>query len=110
MNEIKMNEERITSLNQAIEEFNGWSKAAALYYNHKDHYFSTEVFHSDVQRSGTVFSDDCVVIVSKSEVQTFKVGQKRREYVLDFVDLILEGSSADQAEYELMQKYGPIGI
>lgn len=93
------------SLDQAIDEFNKWDGAAILYYNKEFDYFNTIVFINDVAKSETVLDDDCFSVISKNESDTFKIGEKRRAYILDYVELILKGWYPYQAEYHLLEKY-----
>lgn len=98
----------MNSLDQAIEDFNNWNGAAWLYYNRKEDYFNTEVFYNDVGMSQTVLSDDCFVILSKSERDNRQIGDKRRAYIEDFMRLISEGLEPYQASYNLLEKYPAI--
>lgn len=102
---IKMEME---TLDQAIKDFNEWSGAALIYYNKKEGYFNTEVFANDLHRSQTVLSEDCFGIFSKTERETtLRVGEKRRQFIIEFVELVLDGWEPFQADYQLVRKYGP---
>lgn len=95
----------IETLDQAIKDFNNWGHAAMLYYNKEEGYFNTEVFANDVQASQTILSDGCFSILSKEDRQSVSLGQKSREYIIEFVELVLDGWGPHQAEYHLAHKY-----
>lgn len=90
------------SLNEAIKDFNMWNKGAWLYYNQAENYFNCEVFANDVIQSQTGISDDCFVVFAKNEVDgSTSIAKKRTKYIIDFVELVLDGWSPMQAEYKL---------
>lgn len=102
---IRMEKE---SLEQAIKDFNEWSGAALLYYNKEKGYFNTVVFFNDVEKSQTVLKDDCFGIISKSERENLHIGEEGRQYIIEFVELLLDGWGTHQAEYQLASKYPSI--
>lgn len=95
------------SLGQAIKDFNEWNGAALLYFNKAEGYFNTEVFGNDVQATQTFLTEGNYGVYSKSERDgsEMNIGKVRKEYILDFVKLIMEGYEPMQAEYELADKY-----
>lgn len=99
---IRMEKE---SLDQAIKDFNEWSGAALIYYNKEKGYFNTEVFFNDVEKSQTVLRDDCFGIISKNERENLLIDENGRQYIVEFVELVLDGWGPHQAEYQLAEKY-----
>lgn len=98
----------VETLDKAIADFNNWNRSAVLYYNQKENYFSTEVFLNDVQQAESVFSKDCFGILSKNDHERFRIGEIRRKYIIEYVDLVLDGWDPFQAEYQLLKKYANI--
>lgn len=97
------------SLDQAIEDFNSWDHAAMLYFNKDEGYFNTEVFSNDIQAGETFLTDGNYGIYSKSDRASKRanIGEARKEYIIDFAKLIMDGYDSMQAQYELADKYPP---
>ncbi|MFS0643719.1 hypothetical protein [Siminovitchia sp. 179-K 8D1 HS] len=93
------------TLDQAIKDFNEWDRAAWLYYNEKEDYFNTEAFPNDISMTETFLNDDCFVILSKSERENKQIGKVRKQYIIDFVNMVNDGWEPFQAEYKLLDKY-----
>lgn len=94
------------TLLQAIEDFNEWNGAARLYFDMEDGTFNTSVYHNDVGMTETFSSDNFVSVYGKNEVGgNIKIGTKRKEYVIKFANLLLEGYYPDQVEYQLADEY-----
>jgi hypothetical protein len=92
------------SLNEAIEDFNNWSKAAKVYFNKKEGYFFTEVFVNDVNATATIPSDGIVAVYSKDEIRgNKKITELRKEYIERYTKLLLEGRDSWQAEMDLAE-------
>lgn len=104
---LKEMKKMMESLDQAIKDFNEWNGAALLYFNKAEGYFNTEVFGNDVQATQTFLTEGNYGVYSKSERDgsEMNIGKVRKEYILDFVKLIMEGYEPMQAEYELADKY-----
>jgi len=95
----------IETLDKAIEAFNDWKGPALLYYNRKKGYFDVEVFDNDVQKVQTILSNDCFGVWSKGERDRVRLGDLHRKYIIDFVEMVLDGWGPHQAEYHLITKY-----
>lgn len=95
------------SLDQAIEDFNSWDHAALLYFNKEEGYFNTEVLANDLHATETFLTDGNYGIYSKSDRASNRanIGEARKEYIIDFAKLIMDGYDAMQAQYELADKY-----
>ncbi len=106
---LKEMEEMWESLDQAIEDFNSWNHAALLYFNKEEGYFNTEVFANDLHATETFLTDGNYGIYSKSDRASKRanIGKVRKEYIIDFAKLIMDGYDAMQAQYELADKYPP---
>lgn len=104
---LKEREKMMESLDQAIEDFNSWNRAALIYFNKSEGYFNTEVFTNDVQATQTFLTEGNYGVYSKSERDgsEMNVGKVRKEYILDLAKLIMEGYDIMQAKYELADKY-----
>jgi hypothetical protein len=96
----------IESLDQAIKDFNGWEKGARIYFDTSDGTFNTEVFFNDVHMSHAFPADNFYGVFSKEEVKGhIKIGEKRKGYIVKYTNLILDGWSPIQAEYQLMDEF-----
>lgn len=95
----------IKSLECAIREFNEWNGAARLYLNCNDGCFETGVYKNGVDMVQTISTDNYVCVYSKNEFEgNINIGAKRREYVIRFARMILDGVDPGQAEYQLAEK------
>lgn len=93
-------------LEESIKEYNDWGHSATLYVNLEEGYFNTEVFSNDVSKSENMFVDGVYGVMSKSDRDNNKnIGEKRKTYILDYTQLLLEGYEPASAEYQLMEKY-----
>lgn len=92
-------------LDEAIANFNDWNRAAVLYVNIHEGYFETIVFHNDVEKAETVFTDGVYGIFNKEERGDRKIGDKEKNYILDYTRLIIDGYTPTQADYKLMDDY-----
>lgn len=94
------------SLDEAIVDFNDWTGTARLYYNKETGEFSCSVYTDDVARVGTFSTDEYVAILMKEERNgNMRIGERRREYIIDFVKLLSEGWKAFQIDGLLVDKY-----
>lgn len=94
----------IQSLDQAIQDFNKWNRSAFIYYNQEENYFNTEVFADDVQMAGVVLSNGNFIVFRKNERENKQIGKIRKQYIVDYVKLVLEGYEPFQAEYKLSER------
>lgn len=98
--------ENFTGLEKAIKDFNNWGHSATLYVNLEEGYFNTEVFPNDVAKSENVFADGVYGVMGKSDRDNNRnIGEKRKAYILDYTQLLLEGYEPASAEYQLMEKH-----
>lgn len=65
----------------------------------------SEVFANDVQKAQTILKEGCFGVYSKTEVENTRIGEKRKKYIVEFVELVLDGWGPFQAEYQLASKY-----
>lgn len=94
----------LSSLYQAIEDFNKWTKGAALYFRTDARNFDVEVFHNDVSAAETIFANHCVVVYSKGEQEgDKKIGKRRSEYIQKFIEMLDDGWKPEQIEYQLAE-------
>lgn len=99
-------EEMMKSLDKAIKDFNDWTRTALLVFDKEKKTFDTLVFGNDVQRTENVLNEGVYGVFSKSEIYGDKqITDERKEYIIDYVSLLLEGYDAGQAEYKLFDKY-----
>lgn len=98
---MKLNEE---TLNKAIEEFNDWTGAARIYLDKNDGCFETAVYPNDVTMTETFSCDNFVAVYSKQETENKNIGNKRKNYIVNYSDLIIKGWDILQAKYKLFEE------
>lgn len=93
-------------LDEAIKEFNEWNHAAVIYVNMEEKYFATETFPNDVAKAENCFAEGVYGVASKNDRDNNRnVGQARRAYIEDYVEMLEDGYSPMSAEYQLMDKH-----
>lgn len=94
------------SLEIAIKEFNDYYGAARIYIDTSDGEFETSIYASDLHMNGSFSEDEYIAVYSKTEVEGNKrIADKRRSYILRFVELIAEGYNLMQAEDKLLDEF-----
>lgn len=92
------------SLDNAIAEFNEWNGPARIYINKNDGKFDTSVYLNDVSMSETYSVDNYIAVYSKQEIETKKIGAKRRNFIERYAELIMDDMDTSQAKYKLFEE------
>lgn len=96
----------VDSLDDAIKDFNDWGKGASIVLDKNDGYFSTVVYHNDVQAVQSRSPKNFITVYYKDEIDgQIKIGPKRRNYIEQYASLIIDGWTPDQADYKLSDIY-----
>lgn len=91
----------LVSLDEQIKYFNDWNSSANLLLDLRDNSFETQVFRNDPAIGSNVLTEDYVVIISKNERSNKQIGKVRRENIIKFCEMVLDGESPDVASYHI---------
>lgn len=97
--------EEFTGLNEAIKDFNFWHGSALLYVDIEKRHFSTIVFHDEEEVSKARLIKNLYGVITKDEKTEKYIGSRRKQYISEFVSLMVEGFNTEEAKYELAAKY-----
>lgn len=98
-------EMNMESLDKAIKEFNDWNHAARIYIDLEDGMFETQVYSNGVQMAENFSEENFVAVYTKDEYEDVKIADKRKEYIIEYARLILDGTEPTLAEYELADSF-----
>lgn len=96
----------LKSLEKAIKEFNEWEGSAAIFLDTDDGEFETSVYFNDLSSSQSIPGNNFVSVYEKDEISGSKrIAARRREFIIKFSRLILEGYDPMQAQYKLADEF-----
>lgn len=97
--------ERFIGLNEVIKDFNFWHGSALLYVDIEEKHFNTIVFYDKNEVLKAMLLENLFGVITKDEKTEKYIGSRRKQYIFEFVSLMMEGYNKEQAEHELASKY-----